>query len=183
MRTFIDLSGTARLPAASLLVEGASSLRRCGFQAHESLRHARTKWSLVSAVYAAPEQHRVHQALDGPLDTGHAVLESASRAAAALETFGAAADGIRRRRLALQSAAELMQEEERRGAGPGLSLPDGSGSHTLSGPLLQAKADQLAQELVAAEDECIRTLRWLADGTSIAKAWRLQPPCVLRHPR
>ena len=175
MRPVIDLSGTAHLPDASLLVEGASSLRRCGSQTRESIRHAHTKWSLLSAVYTGPEQHRVHQALDSPLDTGHAVLESLSRAAAALETFGAAADGIRRKRLALQSAAELMQEEERHGAGPGLSLPDGSGSRTLSGPLLQAKADQLAQELAAAEDECIRALHRLADARSSAKARRLQP--------
>lgn len=165
MSTFIDLSGTAELPAVPELREGAAMLLKCSSRAGESIRQAHSHWSLLAAAYAAPEQHLVHAALDGPRVAGESVLESAVRAAAALETFAAAVDGIRRKRLALQGAVEDLQAEERLAAGPVLPLLGENSPETLPGHLLQAEADRLAADLASAEDECIRILTLLAGWT------------------
>ena len=175
MSSFIDLSGTAQLPAVPELWEGAALLLACSSRAGESIRQAHTHWSVLAAAYAAPEQQQVHQALDGPRDTGQAVLECASRAAAALETFAAVVDDIRSRRLVLQGAAAELREKERHDTGPGIKLPGIKPPVTLPGQLLQAEADQLAQELAAAEEQCIRTLNQLAGRTSGTAAEERQP--------
>lgn len=175
MRAFIDLSGTDNLPVASKLVECASSLSHCGSRVGESIRRAHAKWSGLAAVYTAPEQSQVHRALDRPRDAGEAVLESATLAAAGLETFAAAVDGIRLKRLELQSAVDKLQAEEPHHNGPGGVLLEGNSPLTLPAHLLQARADELARELRAAEDECIRTLRRLAAHNAEPGARGLQP--------
>lgn len=164
MSSFIDLSGTAHLPVVPELRDGAALLLACSSRAGESIRRAHTHWSVLAAAYAAPEQQQVHQALDGPRDAGQAVLESASLAAAALETFAAAVEDIRSRRLALERAAGELQEQERQDAGPVIPVSGVKTPVTLAGQLLQAEADQLTQDLAAAEERCIRTLDRLAGG-------------------
>lgn len=181
MTSSIDLSGTAHLPAASELREGAALLLKCSSRAGESIQQAHSHWSLLAAAYAAPEQHQVQSAMDGPRDAGQAVFEAASRAAAALETFAAVVDDIRAKRLLLQSASEEQQEKERDNAAPGLKLAGVQPPITLAGQLLQAKADQLAQDLAAAEDRCIRALDQSAGPDTGAGAGGRQPigQCLL----
>jgi hypothetical protein len=164
----VDLSGTAHLPAASELLAGAASLVKYSFRAGESISSARDHWSRLSETYAAPEQHLVHQALDEPHAAGHSALDAACRVAKALETFATAAAGISRRRLELQEAVEELRGKDGQDAipsvnvsGPGPGPGSGSGSDTgmtFEETLLQARADQLAQELVTAEDRCIAVL-------------------------
>ena len=177
MSSSIDLSGTAHLPAVPELREGAALLLACSSRAGESIRQAHAHWSALAGAYAAPEQQQVHHAMDGPRAAGQGVLEVASRAAAALETFAAVVEDIRSRRLALQSAAGDLQEKERNDAGPGISPTGVKTPVTLQGQLLQAEADQLAQELAAAEDRCIRALDALAGrGSGSGSGSREQQP-------
>ena len=160
----VDLSGTAHLPAASELLAGAASLVKYSFRAGESISSARDHWSRLSETYAAPEQHLVHQALDEPHAAGHSALDAACRVAKALETFATAAADISRRRLELQEAVEELRGKDGQDAIPSVNVSgpgSGSGSDTgmtFEETLLQARADQLAQELVTAEDRCIAVL-------------------------
>jgi hypothetical protein len=156
----VDLSGTAHLPAASELLAGAASLVKYSSRAGESISRARDRWSRLSETYAAPEQHLVHQALDEPHAAGHSALDAACRVAKALETFATAAADISRRRLELQEAVEELRGKDGQDAIPSVNV-SGSGSDTgmtFAETLLQARADQLAQELVTAEDRCIAVL-------------------------
>ncbi|WP_342022770.1 hypothetical protein AAE021_13055 [Arthrobacter citreus] len=158
----VDLSGTAHLPAASELLAGAASLVKYSSRAGESISRARDHWSRLSETYAAPEQHLVHQALDEPHAAGHSALDAACRVAKALETFATAAADISRRRLELQEAVEELRGKDGQDAIPSVNVSgSGSGSDTgmtFAETLLQARADQLAQELVTAEDRCIAVL-------------------------
>ena len=162
----VELSGTAHLPAASELLAGAASLVKYSSRAGETISRARDHWSRLSVAYAAPEQHLVHQALDEPHAAGHSALDAACRVARALETFATAAADISRRRLELQEAVEELRGKDGQDAIPSVNV-SGSGSGSGSGSdtgmtfaetLLQARADQLAQELVTAEDRCIAVL-------------------------
>lgn len=156
----LDLSGTAGLPVPSDLEESASAVLRCGSIVNESIRRAHTKWSYLAEAYAAPEQQRVQRAMDPPRDAGEAVFQAATHAASALGVFAASVEVIRQKRLELQAEAEVLYEKENQGKAAGV-LPAECVALTLPWILLQDRADQLAQELSTAEDECIRTLtRW-----------------------
>lgn len=169
MSALVDLSGTAHLPVTSELMAGAASLSKCSSRAGESLGRAHSNWSRLAVAYTAPEQHQVHHAMDGPRDVGLAVLHAASRAAEALETFAAAVAEIRKKRLELQGAVEELQEKERQDAGSGIIVTGSNTPLTFAGALLQARADQLAQDLAAAEDQCIAALTRLAGRTATVR--------------
>ena len=154
----VDLSGTAHLPAASELLAGAASLVKYSFRAGESISSARDHWSRLSETYAAPEQHLVHQALDEPHAAGHSALDAACRVAKALETFATAAADISRRRLELQEAVEELRGKDGQDAIPSVNVSGSDTGMTFAETLLQARADQLAQELVTAEDRCTAVL-------------------------
>ena len=158
MSMFIDLSGTARLPLPSEIRANAAAVLHCASLASESIHRAHTKWSFLAEAYAAPEQHQVHHALDLPRDAGEAVERGAARAASALEAFAAAVEGIRRRRMDLQAEADAFLAKENPLPGAASGLPADSVPLTLPAALLQNKADGLARDLAAAEDECISAL-------------------------
>ncbi|MCC3267688.1 hypothetical protein [Arthrobacter gengyunqii] len=158
MSTFIDLSGTAGLPIPSELEESAAAILHRGSNVNDALQRVHAKWSLLTGAYSAPEQARVQGAMDRPRDAGEAVLQAASHAATALRIFAAAVEGIRRKRLELQAQAVLLLEKENNDLAPAAALPAGNLPLSLPAFLLQSNADQLALELSAAEDECMRSL-------------------------
>ena len=162
MSSSVDLSGTAHLPVTAELLAGAVSLSKCSSRAAESLGRAHDRWSLLSDAYAAPEQHQVHRAMDAPRNTAHATHHAAVRAAEALKTFAAAVTDIRRRRLELQDAVAQLQEKEEPVVHPGAIVPGVETAMTVA-EVLQSKADQLTQDLAAAEDQCIAVLNRLAN--------------------
>ena len=124
---------------------------------NESIRRAHTKWSFLADAYAAPEQQLLQRAMDPPRDAGEAALQAATHAALALGIFAAAVEAIRRKRLELQSEAEMLYEKENQGLTVSV-LPTERVALSLPWILLQGRADQLAQELSTAEDECVRAL-------------------------
>ncbi|WAP51568.1 hypothetical protein OL239_17600 [Arthrobacter sp. ATA002] len=120
MSASIDLSGTARLPAAPELLKAAAALRKHTSDAGETMQLAHSAWSFLAGAYTAPEQQQVHRAMDRPRHDGQALAAAGSRAAEALETFAAAVEGIRRQCLELQDDMEQLQEREQPVAGGGV---------------------------------------------------------------
>lgn len=169
MISSVDLSGTAGLPVISELLTGAASLSKCSSTAADSLERAHDRWSLLSDAYAAPEEHQVHRAMDGPRDAARAARHAAVRAAEALGTFAAAVADIRRRRLELQDAVAELQEKEEPVILPGMIVAGAETPMTFAEAMLQARADQLSQDLAAAEDQCIAVLHRLAGPSTAAR--------------
>ncbi|MBO0898200.1 hypothetical protein [Arthrobacter sunyaminii] len=157
MSTSIDLTATAGLPAPSELEESAAAILHRGSIINDSLQRAHARWSLLADAYEAPEQFQVRGGMDLPRTAGEAVLQAASHAASALRAFAGAVEEIHRKRLELQAEAGELLEENNCPAPTG-ALPAGNGPLSLPALLLQSRADQLALELSAAEDECMRAL-------------------------
>lgn len=158
MSTSIDLTATAGLPAPSELEESAAAILHRGSIINDSLQRAHARWSLLADAYEAPEQFQVHGGMDLPRTAGEAVLQAASHAASALRAFAGAVEEIHRKRLELQAEAGELLEKENNCLAPTGALPAGNVPPSLPALLLQSRADQLALELSAAEDECMRAL-------------------------
>jgi hypothetical protein len=164
----VDLSGTDNMPNSSSLAEAAQELEsRCRFVA-ASLGELKSTWSGINqSNYRAPEQSLVHGAMDRPQSTAASAAASATIAAWALAAFANTINGIERRRETLKVEIAELEEQERAARGVGLAAGQLGAGLTIwfleRG--LQDKADQLAEDYRAAEDECTMTLRYQERGS------------------
>lgn len=161
MSITVDLSGTDNLPSAYGLSRVAPKLGARIDAMSGAYAQAQTTWRSLTEHYQAPEQHLVHAALDKPRMDSQETADAVAASVAALEAFAEAVEIIKKKRADLKAdieaarqadAEEDKEREENNLLGEILDF----GEDWLITRRLQGRADALAEELHAAEDECIR---------------------------